>query len=1111
MSATDFDVGRWLAAHGFERFAAVFEENEVDAQALLQLEDEHLKELGIPLGPRVKLAKALEELRKAGTTETTVAPAPAGTPPPADAAAGGERRHLTVMFVDLVGSTELSTRLDPEDMSDLIRSYQDTCAGVITRFDGHVAKYMGDGVLAYFGWPRAHEDDAERAVRTGLEITEAVGRMTAPDESLLAARVGIASGLTVVGELVGDDEARERAVIGETPNLASRVEGLAGSGKVAVAESTRRLLGERFDVTDLGEKILKGIAEPVRVYTVSGERHLDRFAARGEDVLPMIGRDQELALILERWQLAEQGEGQAVLLVGEAGIGKSRILRAVFDELDGRTLTRVRYNCSPYYSDSAFWPVAQQLSRAAAIDGDDSPDAKLGKLASILLPGEGVDDTLPLFASLLGIDAGPALDMEAQQQRIRTLTALVDQMLALALHRPVLVTLEDAHWVDPTTLEMLQQALDQIGDARVLMLLTSRPDNQPDLAAHPHVTRLTLNRLGRAGVEAIVQELSPERSLPTEVIDAIIARTDGVPLFVEELTKAVIETGETTVPATLHDSLMARLDRIPDVKEVAQVAACIGREFAYGVLANIIDMPQTVLTEALGRLTKAALVFQRGSPPMATYTFKHALVQDTAYASLLRSRRKETHRRIADALGAMAAEGEPAAPELIARHLTEAGELAAAIPLWKEAGEIAVRRSANVEAISHLTEAIRLIDELPPSPDRLHEELKLVTAVAGPLIATKGYGAPETAEFFTRAQRLAERVDDARLYFPTLYGRWVYEIIRAEHSRAIGLAQEFIRLTDGGSDPGLTLMAHRVHGVSLFETGRPAEAHIEFATAVALYDQTAHGGLRFQFGQDPYAAAMSFMGIIDVALGNLVQARANGAAAVAHAEHLQHANTTGYVLTYGAFQIAWALDEYAEAAGAARSLVTLAEEYDMALWLAYGQILLGWALAMDNPTRAGPEMIRQGLDALDETGTLLHRPQALGMLAQVLGRTGNRAEALDVVAAAIDLAVRQGEAWIEPELHRINGELLARDTKGAGIEALEHSLSLATARDTPWWQLRTTNSLAELLAKNGDFSRGLELLEAARNQFDPTTTAPPLARAAELMAELAATRGQHNG
>jgi class 3 adenylate cyclase len=789
------DIAIWLRGLGLQRYEPAFRESEITAAVLPELTEADLKELGLPLGPRKLLLKAIASLPN--RLEPEPAPGPKATFREA------ERRQLTVMFVDLVGSTALSAKLDPEDMREVIRAYQNTVAGEIGRLEGHVAKFMGDGVLAYFGWPRAHEDEAERAVRAGLVVAHAVGQLETPTSEALAARVGIATGLVVVGDLVGEGAAQEEAVVGETPNLAARLHGLAEPGQIVIAEGTRRLLHDLFDLADLGAQRVKGIAKPVAAFLVLGERPLQsRFEAHsGPALQPMVGRDQELALLLERWSQAKSGEGQGVLLVGEAGIGKSRISRALLDALADEPHFRVRYQCSPYHTDSALWPVIQQLNHAAGLHPDDPVEVKLDKLEVLLDQANG-RNAAPLIADLLGLDGSAryaALAITPEAQRTRTLEALVHQLLGLAARQPVLLILEDAHWIDPTTLELSEQCLDMISDARVLMLLTSRPDRQPDLAAHPHVTRFTLNRLGRGGVEAIVVRLSGG-NLPAETIDAIIARTDGVPLFVEELTKAILDAGEVTIPASLYDSLMARLDRIPEVKEVAQIAACIGREFDYALLAAVVDRSEPDLQYALDRLTAAELIFRRGRPPEATYTFKHALVQDAAYQSLLRRRRQEFHLQVGRALEQRFSKRAAAEPEVLAHHFTEAGDAEAAVPYWQCAGERAAQRSANSEAITHLSRGLELARKLEGTMDQLRRELDMTMALASASVTVKGWTSPDTLAVYLRARKLAEQTGDRSHVTIIDWGEYSGRVWRGETDIALRGAEAALQRTEGGGD-----------------------------------------------------------------------------------------------------------------------------------------------------------------------------------------------------------------------------------------------------------------------------------------------------------------------
>ena len=771
-------VDRWLESLGLGKYAALFAENDITVEVLPDLTDADLRELGLPLGARKKIIKAVSALAPVTDLDQRprLAEAPAAVAPFTPAQA--ERRQLTVMFVDLVGSTALAERLDPEDMGAVLRAYQNAVAGEIARFEGHVAKFMGDGVLAYFGWPVAHEDEAERAVRSGLALVEAVVKLR-DGEAPLACRVGIATGLVVVGELLGEGAAKEETVVGETPNLAARLQALAEPGQVVIAETTRRLAGAAFELVTLETQHLKGISAPVTAFKVLGERTADsRFDARsGAAVMPMVGRDQELALLLERWSKAKAGEGQGVLLVGEAGIGKSRISRALLDALAGEPHIRVRFQCSPYHNDSAFWPVIQHLRRAAGLGADQTPDEQLDKLESVLgrKPAASTTVVAPM-AALLGL-AGEArygpLALSPQALRGRILACLADQIDGLAALRPVLWIVEDAHWLDPSTLELIELCLDRLAKVPLLVVLTSRPDHQPLLAAHPQITRLTLNRLGRAGVESIVNRLCSGTVLPVDVVDAILERTDGVPLFVEELTKAIIESGDTSVPASLQDSLMARLDRIPEVKQVVQIAAVIGRVFDHRTIAALSAMPTTKLDGVMQRLAQAELVFCRGRPPDVICAFKHALVRDAAYESLLKSRRQALHARLVDVLAA----DTGAAPEVLAHHALEAGLLAKAADFWLEAGRNAMRRSANVEAERHLRKGLAVLEALPEDAGRRRREITLQNTLGVCLMPTRGFGNPDVAGAFSRAASIAEQEGDTRGLFVALRGEGQYQMI----------------------------------------------------------------------------------------------------------------------------------------------------------------------------------------------------------------------------------------------------------------------------------------------------------------------------------------------
>jgi class 3 adenylate cyclase len=775
------DTAAWLRGLGLPQYEEAFRANAIDADVLPTLTADDLKDIGVAaIGDRRRLLNAIAALRDGQQDAVAAAETPSPAAADAGRAPGAERRQLTVLFCDLVGSTELARRLDPEELGGIMRAYQNAVAGEVTRFEGHIAKYMGDGVLAYFGWPRAHEDEAERAVRAGLAIQDAIGRLAAPEP--LAVRVGIATGLVMVGDLIGEGAAREEAVVGETPNLAARLQALAGPGTIVVADATRRLLGGLFELENLGAQHLKGFAGPVRAFRVLGQSAAEsRFEARhGAAPLPLVGREQELALLLDRWAQARAGEGQVVLLAGEAGIGKSRLMLALRERLRQEPRTSLRYFCSPYHTNSALHPVIAQLERAAGFSRNDDGAAKAAKLEALFRQAAvRIPDTLPLAADLLSLPLPEEMarpEFAPQERKARTFAALLTQLEALAAERPLLMILEDAHWSDPTTLELFDQVVERIQRLPALLVVSFRLEFTPAWASHAHATPLSLNRLGERQVAAIVERVTCGRALPDEVFEQILAKTDGVPLFVEELTKAMLETGllreevgryvldrpspPLAIPDTLHSSLLARLDRGAPIKEVAQTGAVIGRQFGHELVAAVAALERATLDDALRQLVAAGLVFRRGQPPDTVYVFKHALVQDAAYASLLKSRRQQLHARVAQVLE----EGFPAAvtsePEIVAHHLTEAGLSDRAVAFWLAAGRQAAERSANKESIAHLRRGLELLQRLAPTPSRKEIELDLLLALGPALFALRGYAAPEAGEVYRQAHQLSRHAHE---------------------------------------------------------------------------------------------------------------------------------------------------------------------------------------------------------------------------------------------------------------------------------------------------------------------------------------------------------------
>jgi len=1099
------DIVAWLRELGLERYEQAFRRNEIDAEILPKLTADDLKDIGVTIvGHRRKLLEAIAALAEPASArgaESTPAEPAAGA-----RRAEAERRQLTVMFVDLVGSTALSAKLDPEDMREVIRGYQNAVAAEITRYDGHVAKYMGDGVIAYFGYPKAHEDEAERAVRAGLATTDAIGRLNNPTGEPLAARIGIATGLVVVGDLVGEGAAQEQAVVGDTPNLAARLQGIAAPNQVVVAEATRRLLGAGFELENLGTRMLKGIGEPVKVFAVTGERPVEsRFEARaGPSLLPMVGRDQELALLLERWAQAEAGEGQGVLLVGEAGIGKSRIVRALLDALAEEPHTRIRYQCSPYHCDSALWPVIQQLTRAADLVAADPSETRLDKLEALLAQAGDTTAAAPLIADLLALDGVPRygrLDLTAQAQRMRTLAALVGQMLGLAARQPVLVILEDAHWIDPTTLELIEQGLNRIAAARVLILLTSRPDQQPAFAAHPHVTRLALNRLGRAGVEAIVARLGGDR-LPGGTIDTIIARTDGVPLFVEELTKAVLETGDTAIPASLHDTLMARLDRIPEVKEVAQVAACIGREFDFSLLAAVADKPEQALATALDRLTDAELIFRRGRPPDATYIFKHVLVRDVAYGSLLKQSARQIHRRTAAALLDQAPDHANPPHDLVATHLLAAGRERASLPHMLAAAKVASERYAYPEALSCLARAEATLGNLGRDEALRQLEMDLCVTLTPILMAVQGYTAPKTVATAERAIQLCAELEDYDRLLPMLFARLSGHSAAGEIHAALEVAERIRGIGTTRDNLIAKVVGYRTVGFCRLWMGQLEAASESLTYAVELSDDLP--GHDFRFGQDPKITARVLLACTKHFQGHLDLAISLARNADEQAMNSKHPLTTAYVTMYRC-SVAADRREFDNLILMSSTFESVCKNYKIVQFEELGSFYAAWGRFMSGEEDVSCDDLEIMLERHWER-VRLNRPNHLRMLAAAFTKAGRFERAMQLIDEASEIMATLGELWVEPELLRWRAQLLqhqAGDRTLAAERYLRESCDAAAAQGARLTQLRAARDLARLWTDQGHRKEAHDLLAPIYGWFTEGFDTADLKDAKALLDELA--------
>ena len=808
------DVVVWLRSLGLEEYEAAFRENKINERVLPNLTQEDLKEIGVgPVGHRRILLEAIAALRRdtgrKAPSADAATPATAASVPPEDRA---ERRQVTVMFSDLVGSTALSVRMDPEDLREVMSAYQKCVAETVQHFGGFVAKYMGDGVLIYFGYPQAHEDDAERAVRAGLELVAAVGALKT--HVPLQARVGIATGLVIVGDLIGSGSSQEQAIVGETPNLAARLQAAAEPNSVVIAESTRKLLGNLFELEDLGTQDLKGIAGPVRAWTAvrqsSVESRFEAFHASG--LTELVGRDEELELLLRRWSKAKSGEGQVVLLTGEAGIGKSRLTAALLERIAAEPNTRLRYFCSPQHIDNALYPIISQMERAAGFTHNDTAQAKLDKLDAVFAPSFTPPRDAALLAEMLSLPNDgrhPTLELSPQQRRQKTLEALTAQVEALSRSNPIIMQFEDVHWIDPTSLEALGRTVDRLRTLDVLLVITCRPEFDPPWIGRPYVTAITLNRLAEREIAAMIDRIVGNKPLPASVRHDIIERADGVPLFVEEMTKAVLEAeGEdavertvaaapspsANVPASLHASLMARLDHLGTAKAVAQIGAVIGREFSHALLREVAGEPEAVLSVAIDRLVAAGLVFRQGVPPHATYLFNHALVQDAAYQSLLKSRRQQHHARVAEVLEAQFSTAVE--PGLVAYHFTQAGRIEQATDYWLKAGQRAMQRSANIEAERHLRVGLDLLAGLPETTARHQREITLQNTLGVSLMPTRGFGNPEVAAAFDRAAEISARVGDDRGLFIALRGKGQYHMISGNLRTARDDARRILELAE---------------------------------------------------------------------------------------------------------------------------------------------------------------------------------------------------------------------------------------------------------------------------------------------------------------------------
>ncbi len=1033
----------------------------------------------------------------------TVAPATAVWTPafePEAALPAGERRQLTVLFCDLVGSTSLAEQLDAEDWRDVLARYHTTAAGAVRRWGGHVAKTLGDGLLVYFGWPRARENDPERAVRAGLAILEAMATLDAGDWTGLAVRIGIHTGPVVIAD--GGE------VFGDTANIAARAQGAADRDTVVITAATQRLAAGLFVVEDRGPQTLKGVSEPVTLYRVmqpSGVRsRLDVAAGR---LTRFVGREVELATLVDRWERAQDGEGQNVVVTGEAGIGKSRLVYQLRELIAAVPHTWLECRATPYTGGTPFHPVITLVAQGLGFATDDTVAEKLEKLGRGLRT-LAAPETVALLADFLGLPPTMPLQMSAELQRRKTIDLLARWSLAMSEVQPLVMLVEDLHWCDVSTLELLGRLVAQSPTARVLLLVTARPEITPPWPPRENLTTLSLVGLTKHQARDMVATLGG-MDLPAETVDALVTRADGVPLYIEELTKSVVEPGTTrnveAIPATLTDSLMGRLDRLSTAKEVAQRAAVLGREFAYPLLVAVVGLEEGALRQGLARLVEAEIVFARGEPPEATYTFKHALMQEAAYGSLLKRTRQQLHARIAQVLEKRFPERVASEPEVIARHYDQAGLAAAAIAHYQRAGECATQRSANEEAIGHLRRALALVGTLPETRERHRQELGLQMAIGAPLAAGRGWSHPEYERTYARARELASQIGGSPELPRVLAGMAGAYYNKGDLATGAEVAQEALAAAERTRDAFDLLSAQFLVGQALFHQGHFARALHHFEESIRLYSPSEHGPLAYPVGYDSGVVARAYAALCQVYLGHPDRALAVSEETMTLAKRVEHPVSLALALGFAGL-VYFVRGETDRMRERAEEVVDVAERLGLPLWLGFGRGLRGFARVELGQGEEGIAEMRQALVELAAIGSGLGAPTFLSLLAMGLRKVGRHDEALGTLALGVAQAEAQGQHYCDGELHRLRAEILL-DTEGNAVEEaaalLGRSLEIAGRQEAKSFELRTATSLARLWQRQSKRDAARALLAPLYDWFTEGFGTRDLKDAKALLDELA--------
>jgi len=1021
------------------------------------------------------------------------------------------------MSCDLVGETVLSDRIELEDLRDMIGAYHQCVADTVARFNGVIGKRIGHTALVHFGYPAAHEDDAVQAVRAGIELCAAVKSL---EPGGLQCRVGIATGPVIIGDV---EATGDQGLIGEAPDMAARLQILAEPDTVLIAPNARRLVGRFFECRDLGDVEMRGVAAPVRAWQVVGESAVDsRFDALRSSQIPLIGRDEEIDLLMRRWRSAVDGEGRVVLISGEAGIGKSRIAVAFEERLRGEPHVRLRYSCSPNHTNSALHPFISQLEHAADFRHDDSAATKLDKLEALFMQSStDLKKDAGLIAELLSIPTGdryPKQDLSPQKRKEKTLEALLAQVGGLAGKQPVLIVFEDAHWIDPTSLELLELTVAAVASLPVLLVIAFRPEFTPPWSGASHVHVLLLNRLNRRNSAEMVSWITGEKMLPREVLEQINSRADGIPLFIEELTKTVLESGllreegnhyalsgalpSQAIPATLHESLMARIDHLAPSRELAQISAAIGREFSYELVAAVARMQEHELRDALNRLVESELVLCRGVPPNSTYVFKHALIQDAVYGTLLRGRRQALHARIAAVLEASFPETADVRPEILAHHFSAAGLSEQAAGYFGRAGRRSAANSAMAEAIAQVNKGLDILDALPDDHKRWRLQIELLAILGEALIATKGQAARETGQAYARARELWSKLGETPHLSAVLYGQFTNCLLRAQMDAAAEIAAEFLRLAREQKDSAAEMVALRCVGVSELHLGKPMIACDHLERSIAHDESSPRHSLSYISPANLRVSTLAYLGMSQVLSGRREDALASVREALGEA--LRLARPLAWAATLG---ITWRVQclarDTAMLAGQAEVLTSVATEQRFPYYLSLGKLYSGYALAAGGEAAEGAARMRDGLANFRATDTRWMIPFFLMLLADVCAAAGRAHEGLDHLEEAAGTVERTNERWCEAEIIRSKGQLLLAlaDEDGAQ-QCFQQALALARDQGARLWELRAARSCARLWGDRGRRDEARELLAPVLGSFVQGFDAPDLQEANALLDEL---------